>query len=47
MVIGKTIRADTLPKTKVEIVIDDKDAKEVTDSMHRHDRRRKNLHLHN
>jgi nitrogen regulatory protein P-II 1 len=28
---GKTIRADALPKTKVEIVVEDKDVKEVTD----------------
>jgi nitrogen regulatory protein P-II 1 len=28
---GKTIRADILPKTKIEIVVEDKDVKEVTD----------------
>ena len=28
---GKTIRADILPKTKVEIVVEDKDIKKVTD----------------
>lgn len=28
---GKTIRADILPKTKVEIVVKDKEVKEVTD----------------
>ena len=28
---GKKIRADVLPKTKVEIVVEDKDVKEVTD----------------
>lgn len=28
---GKTIRADILPKTKVEIAVEDKDVKEVTD----------------
>jgi nitrogen regulatory protein P-II 1 len=27
---GKTIRADILPKTKVEIIVEDKDVKEVT-----------------
>jgi nitrogen regulatory protein P-II 1 len=27
---GKKIRADVLPKTKVEIVVEDKDVKEVT-----------------
>ena len=28
---GKTIRVDVLPKTKIEIVVEDKDVKEVTD----------------
>ena len=28
---GKSIRADILPKTKIEIVVEDKDVKEVTD----------------
>jgi len=28
---GRTIRADVLPKTKVEIVVEDKDVKEVAD----------------
>jgi nitrogen regulatory protein P-II 1 len=28
---GKTIRADVLPKTKIEIVVEDKDVKEVTE----------------
>jgi nitrogen regulatory protein P-II 1 len=28
---GKTIRADILPKTKIEVVVEDKDVKEVTD----------------
>ena len=28
---GKTIRADILPKTKIEIVVEDEDVKEVTD----------------
>jgi nitrogen regulatory protein P-II 1 len=28
---GKTIRADILPKTKIEIVVENKDVKEVTD----------------
>jgi nitrogen regulatory protein P-II 1 len=30
---GKTIRADILPKTKIEIVVEDEDVKEVTDIM--------------
>jgi nitrogen regulatory protein P-II 1 len=28
---GKTIRADILPRTKVEIIVEDKDVKEITD----------------
>jgi len=28
---GKTIRADILPKTKIEVVVEDKNVKEVTD----------------
>jgi nitrogen regulatory protein P-II 1 len=28
---GKTIRVDVLPKTKIEIVVEDKDVKEITD----------------
>jgi nitrogen regulatory protein P-II 1 len=28
---GKTIRADVLPKTKIEVVVEDKNVKEVTD----------------
>jgi len=28
---GKTIRADILPKTKIEVIVEDKDVKEVTD----------------
>jgi nitrogen regulatory protein P-II 1 len=28
---GKTIRADILPKTKIEIVVENKDVKKVTD----------------
>ncbi|MDX1813913.1 MAG: P-II family nitrogen regulator [Candidatus Bathyarchaeia archaeon] len=50
-VTGKMIRAYVLPKTKVEIIVEDMDGQRSHrcnsgNSLYRHDRRRKNLRLH-